>query len=99
MQAIKPPNSHSEPLSVALAIVAVLALALCAALTWLQLGHNNYLVTAQEELQNKQAAVQQQFSQLSAPTLKLNQDNQQQGPDITVNPDNLGKPDPFLKTQ
>jgi|GEM_PF-6067133 len=75
--------------------LSVLALAACTVITWFSLGQGTYTTKIATEISQQQAALVAQSSQNKVPTLILNQNNTQEGPTVTVNPQNLGKTNPF----
>jgi hypothetical protein len=89
-------NNHKpEPLSIALALVAIVGVAACAVITWLRLQPSTYQDAVAAEVSQKQQEALDQKKQAAVPELLLNQDYNRQGPDVTVDPNKVGKTDPF----
>jgi hypothetical protein len=85
----------AEPLSFIVALLAILALAACVAFTWWRLRYDSYSTEVKKEFSTRQQAASQKQRQDGLPTLKLNQDNERQGPAVTVDPNLIGKDNPF----
>ena len=89
-------KTRPELVTIGIVSLSLVALLACVAITWLKLSQTSYATVVQAEIQTQQTALQQQAVHNKLPTLILNQDNTQEGPVVVVNPQNLGKPNPFI---
>jgi len=89
------PKKTLEGATIILISLSMVALAACTVITWFSLRQTTYTAKVAQEIAGQQATVAAQTTQKKIPTLVLNQDNTQEGPTVTADPQNLGKADPF----
>ena len=87
-----------EPINWVLLILSLLLLGGATAITWIGLQPATYETAVTQEVQDElQASAAKQLDSPEIPVLTLNKKNKRQGPEVTVDPNNIGKVNPFVK--
>ncbi len=87
-----------EPINWVLLILSLMLLSGATAITWIGLQPATYETAVTKEVQDEvQASLAKQIDSPEIPTLNLNKKNKRQGPEVTVDPNNIGKTNPFVK--
>ncbi|CAN5162959.1 hypothetical protein BH11PAT4_BH11PAT4_4940 [soil metagenome] len=87
-----------EPINWVLLVLSLILLSGSTVMTWLSLQPGTTQAEVTTEVQSEiTAAKARQFDAPEIPTLKLNKKNLRQGPEVVVNPDAIGKDNPFAK--
>lgn len=89
------PTFKTEAASFSLAFVAICALAACTFLSWQWLKPATYEAAIVAELSQKRQEAAQNATEEGIPELLLNQKNERKGPTVTVDPESVGKENPF----
>jgi type VI protein secretion system component VasK len=87
-----------EPINYVLLTIAIVLLGGCTLATWFTLQSTKVRETATAEVKQEiEAAMAKDEVAPEIPELKLNKKNERLGPEVTVNPGQLGKDNPFSK--
>jgi hypothetical protein len=87
-----------EPINWLLLVLSLVLLGGSTTMSWLSLQPNTTQESVTAEVATEIAAAKaKQLDAPEIPTLQLNKKNQRQGPEVVVNPDVIGKDNPFVK--